>query len=223
MGIRVRKNIGYGLTDLSYVANKQLKDDRIDPNGYLLCDTDDQEERWSATGYRGFLKEHGCEPFDHQPHTPSQDMMLFHTGTREHKGNDLDKAWDPWDSVKYDSEFGMPGVVLIIPFCMAVREGGGRWTRYDDTIDYTEESGSHEQRNRFVDLENGIHPFESSYESLDGEPIPLWDVQIRRAKGETDFRPVVPMEVRAICAYLKLFKDKATARTLKPLLYVTWG
>lgn len=223
MGIRVKKIVGYGLTDLKHDEDGQPDDDRLDPEGYLLSDCEDQE-RWTVKGYHEFLTRHGCAPFDKKPYTPFMDMMIFHTGTANKKPHQLDDVWGPWNSVLHDGEFGIPSVVVVVPFCMAVRGEGGRWSRYDDIIDYCEETTGYDQLRRVVELRNGIHPFDGQFENLDGTHLDVWEMLVRRdTQGRNDYRVSVPNEVRALCGYLKLFKDIETARALKPLLYVYWS
>lgn len=217
MGIRVKKIVGYGLTDLSYDTAGRLIDERLNPKGYLMATGDAKEEAWTASGYHAFLKQHGCEPFDKNPDTPFQDMLCFHMD------KPLKRHWDPWDSVIYDGEFGMPNVVVVIPYCQASKPSNrlDHWRRNDDIIDYCEERETHGCLPRILELKDGIYPFDG-YETPEGETVPLQEVSTYRYLNKP-LRPRVPNEIRALCAYLKLFKDPKTARTMKPLLYVYWA
>jgi len=220
MGIRVKKLVGYGLTDLT-----GPEDERINQKGYLNRHVrGEDEERWSATGYGEFLKKHGCRALDHHPGSPFSDLIVFRLGASNKKPSELDKLWDPWDSIHYDDEFGLKNVLVVIPFCMAVRDGGDLWIQRDTTVDYCEEAHVYNCERRIVELPDGIHPWNSSFEDDNGERVPIWKVQLSRAeKAREQYKVRVPDEVRALCCYLELFKDPKTARTMKPLLYVYWA
>ena len=220
MGIRVKKVVGYGLTDLT-----GPEDERLNPDGYLLTkDEIKKEEHWTAEGYLKFLKKYGSGSFDKNPKTPFQDMVVFHLGThrRGKPQKNFNKLWEPWDSIIYDDEFGLKNVLVVVPFCMAVRGEGGQWKRYDDIVDYCEETHCHGQQRRVVTLADGIHPWNACFEDQYGNRLEMWDVRMHRTDGRF-IKSTVPMEVRALCYYLEIFKEPKTVLSMDPLLYVYWA
>lgn len=223
MGIRVKKVVGYGLTDLNWPD-----DARLNPEGFLCCkDQDRREDHWTAEGYRKFLTKH-CGTKIYQPgrDLPTQDLIFFEL----HRGEKRVGYWGPWESIIHDAEFGLSSVLVVIPFCMSIRGEGGRWKRYDDIIDYCEETGAHEQARRVLPLRQGIHPWDADWEDADGRTVSGWEVSSRHdgfsrwtQEGYRHVRPFVPAEVRALCAYLELFKTPDVAKSMEPLLYVYWA
>jgi len=201
MGIRVKKAVGYGLTDLKHNAKGQPEDERLHPEGYLCCRDDERrEEEWHAEGYFKFLvTTFGKKLYSSE--CPSQDAVFFELGGFKRMKKDK-HDWVPWDSVIHDEEFGLPDTFVVIPFCMAVRGEGQVWKRNDDLIDYTEESQVYDQGPRVLEIPNGIYP---------------WTRTSDKKKAP------VPEEVVSICEYLRIFKDPQEARKLRPLLYVYWA
>jgi len=127
------------------------------------------------------------------------------------------------------------------------------WERYDDTIDYTEETylrGSDSQANRVEILHYGIYPYNASYmDARDGRKIPwdsaaylcrtLWEFPDAdpqaldamamiagfnsAAEALLWFAPTIPEEIVAYCRWDGVFKDIATVNQLRPMLYVHWS
>jgi hypothetical protein len=247
MGIRIKKMLGYGLTDVKYDKEEdKIIDDRFNPLGYLLSDWEDQEEIWTRDGWIKFADNH-IEEYD------------LHMHNRFFNNFKPLKSWEPYDSIVYDEEFGDEKVFLIIPPEHAYRTGEG-WIRNDNIIDYHEEyilnKDGGAPRHHFVD--GGIWPYQSSYDNkktgkrldrnahewrydyrlvnkdlIDFRTIHMmWQFLDKFAKkmgfdgyldAEENIVPMIPGEVKAFCEWLNLFNDESTIWELKPLLYIYWS
>lgn len=145
MGIRVHKCIGYGLTDVKTDKKDQLIDDRFDPLGYLYADFEDREATWTPEGWVTYYKNHVECPWQ--------------TGFYKEKHY---QGWDFDEIVIHETEYGLPNVLLLMPPLEHKS-----WRRYDDIIDYTEESARPRgQVNRFEVLNAGIWPHTARYTDL---------------------------------------------------------
>lgn len=251
MGIRIKKMLGYGLTDIKYdTENWEFIDDRINSLGYLCADYEDQEDTWNHKGWikyiEGLIKKDNDDKID-----------LWLTKTMFYDSKEL-KHWEPYDSVVHDGEFGDDKILLIIPPCHSYGRNDG-WIRYDNIIDYHEEYATNkdagEPRHKFID--GGIFPYQSFYmnkktgESLGREGHHfrydyrwlkdtvdlslvhhMWQYMDKLAKkigfegyldAEENIVPIVSDEVKYFCKWLNLFNDDSTIYELKPLLYVYWS
>jgi hypothetical protein len=234
MGINVHKVIGYGLTDVKMRKRRGgyshvLTDKRFDPSGYMYADWETKEEHWTVEGYRRFLKQWKkgrCI-------TASADLDSFTFAALARKKPKpyykrfLD--WDPCYSVIHQLEFGLPNVLVIVPFAFYPK-----WYRSDDTLDWCEETQEHEQQNRVLELPRGIYPYSDRYWDprrkklhifgceKPGERSLLWhDIQRRLSNGT--LRPAVPSEIQCLAEYLGIFKNPDDIHRLRPLLYVYWA
>lgn len=147
----------------------------------------------------------------------------------------------------HQSEFGIPEVMMFVPI-----DSPG-WYRYDDIIDWMEETKAHNQENRIINLFEetnscGIYPYTmmmlnpfrenltqskrnrmepSTYNMATGR----WDEGMPpQAKNEEilkhfreDWIPQIPGAIMAFIAYLDILENPQTLYELKPLLYVYWG
>jgi len=224
VGIRVHKSVGYGLTDIEFdEESHKIVDKRVDPEGYLHHSYDVEEEdedkypweRDGAKGYKKWIKKNFTKDQRHSSRGPHLDMFSFgHWSKKEIK------SWDPFKSVIHQGEFGLPNVLLVVPFGFYKS-----WNRYDDTLDWCEETHCHEQMNRVVAFKRGIYPFNNVLvDPVSGAPYlglhhTEEDALVKAGKAV----PRVPPEVSALCRYLKLFKDDKTILDLRPMLYVHWG
>lgn len=165
MGIRVHKELGYGLVDLK-VENFRIVDERINPEGILGEHGDRWEsEAWSREKYLEYLEQLAYHPREKS----TSNMELLNQGKKlppyiEMFGEDANwdlnnletnPGWSPIDSVVHQAEFGLPNVLLIIPPCEEKE-----WRRYDDPIDYVEETQLQVQVNRVVVLKQGLYPWD---------------------------------------------------------------
>jgi hypothetical protein len=167
MGIRVHKVIGYGLTDLKFKRGKHGSKTMVDPRinwGRLHDRMEEMHDTgggaflsWAEENWKDLLKLEAEER-----HRPLADVESFSSICpflmkdffQRHKG------WSVGDCVVHQDEFGLANVLLLIP-PMQAYNGDGGWKRYDDTIDWIEESFLRRTRNRVVRLQcSGLYPYD---------------------------------------------------------------
>ena len=216
MGIRVLKVVGYGLTDLQ-ATEDAITDPRINPDGYLGCDCETQEERWTVAGYRKYVLGREREKSPDGTHFEIFETIERQDCKRRWRNRD-DRCWDPCNSVIYDPEFGLPTVLVVIP-----RFNHKEWRRYDNLIDYSEETSVHGAESRVSLLKNGIYPHVEKRDAKTWASVSQTAARRRRRNGDPTLVPDVPYGVRVICEYLDMFSDPLTYRQLRPLLYVFWA
>lgn len=156
MGIRVNKVLGYGLTDVK-TEGYEIVDERIDPLGFAMS-RDYEEEIWSLEGFRHYWKCHD--------HEELSDRFLFEMMMRDYEAGRMRGTWRPPElchCVEHDAEFGDPKILLITPPSMH-----SSWHRYDDDIDYHEETECHNQNRRYVEMPWGIYPWNGIFMKPDG-------------------------------------------------------
>jgi len=231
MGIRVHKYIGYGLADLD-ATGEEVRDGRVNAD-YLLRGMYDDTR--SAAAY-----EVAVDAYNAGMEDPRARVHTFA----------LDKTtpnWEPMDSICWRAEYGDPRVLLLAP------PGYSDWRRYDDTIDWIEETyfADPPQGNRVKILPHGIYPFSGLYmDSRTGErltdvmdwvrfrssvreggdvPTDLLDETAQAAGYADDAEageyvvPWVPTEITFLAKFLGVFTDDAVALQLRPMLYTWWG
>lgn len=148
MGIRIHKMMGYGLTDVT------PEDPRINWDSAIFgYDLDDEED---LDLYRDWLSERGKSDIGLSPLLPGatkrrssiQDCVNFGT-----------------------SDGGLENVICIRPLAWT------DWYRFDDSIDYVEQTASPEgQRDTVQVLETGIYPHISYMDDRVGERISFDDM-----------------------------------------------
>jgi hypothetical protein len=145
MGIRVHKVLGYGLTDLKVGQDFRIDDPRVNPQGILHADWNENGKRWSKGIYRDWLVkkkgEYGSDRF---------------TIEMEEAGC-VQEGWRPQQSFVHDAEQGMGNILCVIPAAYY-----HEWRRYDDAIDYYDEQNHWQhkgQGGRVVDIKGGIYPW----------------------------------------------------------------
>lgn len=232
MGIRVKKVIGYGLTDVKTHKkhSHRIIDERFDPEGYARRDYSDADESWedvNARAYREFLEKNYSKTELHSHSGPHLDLFTFQRVETPRKGdyygwkvaND-EKNWWPGAAFVHEGEFGLPNVCVVVPYCWHEK-----WTRSDDTLDYHEEAATYDQKNRVVELRCGIYPYIQDWaDAKTHEPIKnKHPFEIREMAEEGLVVPRVPPVVRSMCRFLKIFKEEQTINELRPLLYVYWS
>jgi hypothetical protein len=155
--------------------------------------------------------------------------------------------WSPRSNFFHDGEYGMPNVLCIIPAVLQKQ-----WLRYDDAIDYVEES---ENWRADVDvshvkvIQGGLYPWNGLYmdirtgesagqmgmgafffRSLDNESSSGTLKNIAKNcgfKSVTEAKkymaPLVPGCIRYLCEYANVFTTPEVVFQLKPMLYVYWS
>lgn len=142
---------------------------------------------------------------------------------------------------------GSPSVLCIRP--LAWRD----WYRFDDSIDYVEQTESEEgQRDTFQVLNHGIYPHISYMDDrlgyqIKGSDAHAWQRAKNALKGNLPddtsvlddlarlagfeshqdallhCRPHVPNEVRYLAAFSGVFTSAETHTKLRPMIYTWWG
>lgn len=168
MGIRVHKRLGYGFKNL------RIRRDRGTPTP--------NDPRWDYVKYVADWREPGGDGTPEKEQTLEQFLTwvqdnkarlvalaeaegwpktyhwLLTEGLKDRIKNKRARTWTaPYDAVGWEMESGLPRVVLFqCPSCPD-------WSRYDDTIDYYEESTLAGPKVRATFLRpsvSGIYPFE---------------------------------------------------------------
>ena len=115
MGIRLHKFLGYGLTDVK-TEGYEITDDRLNKESWVFT----YEEDPTLDDYFQWLD---TRPYQVTLDTLSKNML-----------DEMElKHRRPRDAFAWEPEFGLPNVLAIQPVTAA------KWSRHDDTIDYTEE------------------------------------------------------------------------------------
>jgi hypothetical protein len=144
MGIRVHKDLGYGVDNIKYKKEKHsasMDDPRIDREKF--CDLREKASdlegakllRWVEKEKEGLLDFHiKHNPFrieNPKEHVEFDIKMIRHQFERMAKDK---KHTDLGRGIVYEDEFGLPNVLLFTPITCP------EWRRYDDIIDYCEET-----------------------------------------------------------------------------------
>lgn len=223
MGIRIHKFLGYGLDDVK-CSKGYISDERFNlVDGYFSKDKD--VESFEMSDFIKYIvgeadKEKKAEGFT---------MLTFDIQQLK------TQKWDFYDVIRHESEFGMKKVVVFRPFLKD-------WLRYDDIIDYME---AKDCKNRLKVLDRPIFPYESWIDKNTGHPYIMIkgkktmchdiirDLNFGFYRDDLGFKnekearenivPLVPEIIRKYCEYLKVFKDKSTCLTLKPMIYTYWS
>lgn len=238
MGVRLKRFLGYGLTDVLTDDRGDLADPRINPASILLDLDADRAD--TLAGYTAYLEQLGE---DHD-HGLDLGALRDHRHPRRHLG----------DCISWHSEYGIPSVLVLQPF------GCPDWARSDDMLDilsatYRRADGQTGEIARVEPIDSGpedsalvlphgIYPWSASYmDTRTGERVPDRIMPWIRARsaGEHDdllaqaagffshadadqhLAPDVPPDIRALADYGELFADPDTWRELRPILYSRWG
>lgn len=151
MGIRVHKTLGYGLTDLSCEGHK-ITDERINPDGIL------NSNRWEDTDWTREAYQEYLEKIENSPQDELSNHFSLDASLDIYSLNEGLKSWQPTSSVIHSPEFGLSNVLCIVPPCMHKD-----WNRYDDSIDYVEETMVYQEVNRVVTFKKGFFPWNDIY------------------------------------------------------------
>ena len=146
MGIRIHRRLGYALTDVRTDGFK-VSDERINSGSWLLT----HDFGPSMDAYREWLESNATD------HRFSVDLAALKHGDVKARGLD--------SCITHDAEYGLPEVLLLQPLSML-----GEWSRYDDSIDYAQETylrGDEAQQNRVEPITHcvaaGLYPWSGTY------------------------------------------------------------
>lgn len=231
MGIRVKKMLGYGLTNVKVKDKYTLDDPRINAQSPLLR----HEDVPSVGSYLKWVRNQQDRDYGHDP-------WILHERDRRRFG-ELD------DCVRWEPEYGLANVLCIRPLSCP------DWYRSDDIMDYIEETAlkaESAKMERVRRLQVGIYPWSGSYMDWRtgtriGSEVMTW-VRIRNSPGARTpegrqaleicaqalgykdhaqavryIVPVVPGEIRAIAEFGNLFTSPEVILQLRPMLYVYWS
>lgn len=146
MGIRVHKVIGYGLKETT-------PDMFYDQGAFMMeysrnqLDTHNEsaENIYTKEGFITYLRNHIKVPFLH--------IRRLET-----------VRWNFYDFFKYDHENDNSPLVIIPP-------GNKDWHRYNNSIDHVEETYCYDQKNRLIELQQGIYPYSSLHQNQFGKQL----------------------------------------------------
>jgi len=146
MGIRVHKCIGYGLVDVES-TDQDITDHRFHPEGFLRIDSEFQSDRWHRPGFMNFLSTHPrvLDPNSWRENIDCLDVSI---------GED----WSPYYSIIHQPEYGLSNVVVLVP-----PTHKNDYIRFDNTLDYMEETQCYGQENRYKIFRGGIYPYNAEY------------------------------------------------------------
>ncbi len=222
MGIRIHKKIGYGVLDIKTIDGK-VDDPRFDYEKY----TDNDEGRYDLKKYLKYLKSNeqrileiaNNEWFNYGPD------LTFMIDDLEKA---LKKSFYFTSPITYEAEFGLENVLLV------QRPGDESWSRYDNIIDYYE--NSHDPKVKVLNG-NGIYPYDYGKKRLrppsecaiseaiikakvsrdffDGNELKRLGGHVERMFAGTkmedhyknDWRPIIPIDILAYIDFLDCFND----------------
>lgn len=194
MGTRIHKMLGYGLTDVKTNSNDcyRFRDGRLNRTGILRADWDEQQSRWTLEAYKDWLQ-------DRRDNLGEDVDFLYRTdlGWERHHVADAqapNRRVEISDCFIHQPEFGLPNVLCCIPICER-----NNWYRYDDMIDYVEEScfrnPKHNPCRDFVEVfEENFYPWTGLY----------WDIRDGRR-----------LDAGESCAYRRLVNAEKTCLELE--------
>lgn len=157
MGIRIHKVMGWGLTDVQRDDDGHLADPRINSDSFLL--DLDHEQPASLAAYERYARSRKVE------NDPRTWFLPLSPGLRDS---------EPADAVVYKFESADDHVLVVRPV------GFRNWFRFDDIMDWVEETYLRRDDNdadplesRVEVLPHGPYPFNGSYMRADtGERLP---------------------------------------------------
>jgi hypothetical protein len=226
MGIRVHKMMGYGLTDLVE------SDPRINWDSPLFKYELYKDEHVDA--YLELAKDRDAISLDAMMVRQQRAGKLPGAGRYE-----VQSCFE-WGTV----DGGLKNVLCVRPLTMS------DWYRYDDAIDYAEQTyfSEDEQRDDIKVSHYALYPFDSYMDSRTGDRIKSDIYAWLRARNSKVLKNIsaldelarhggfashvdalthcvayVPEELRALCEFTEVFTDPATILALRPMLYTWWA
>jgi len=219
MGIRIKKILGYALTDI-ITHDGSITDERINTESPFFD--------WDVSigSYREFL---GSK----QGFSVEMERHLI-------DGSDVSER-DLRGVFHWDSEYGLPNVIVIQPLLLTKE-----WTRYGDTIDAEEyyllhgpDAGAEPT---VREISHSLYPYTTYMDRITGErtkdQVYLWK-RLTKADPTADLLgefskvlgyrtheealdhivPAVPEEVRFLVEWSELFRDSDAWKSLRPVMY----
>lgn len=245
MGIRVKKVLGYGLTDLKGIEDSRLRE------GF-----DPYDDLPPASEFVKFCNEQMAFMYDKECRLEGRGIMNWtaaHFSDERGAGNNRDHC----GRIVFEDEGGMDDVLVLVPYGMP------DWHRYDDIMDYIEELYIKDDGPQpwVYTLPAGIYPYSARWmdsrtgrdvqhvtcildvlKSLNDKPddMPLsehwelayasepdlpnsWNVFKNLGEIRRHLAPKIPWDITAMCRFLKLFKHDTTILQLRPMMYCYWS
>ena len=239
MGTRIRKMMGYALTDLK-TKKGQIEDDRINMGSMLFTRRANVESENSK--YLDFLVSKSGEKDN-----PFLEQLAMKQVIESKDYVDLRKGLHYRDD---EEGYAMKNVLVLMPV-FGWKTGG--WFRYDDPMDYVEAGlRKNPMKSTLTLLESGPFPYNDSYMNsrtgarLDGGYVNDWREGRRKSHPSeldsklTDFflkelgfgsddeaqkfiAPAVPKDVKAFVEFTEIFNEPETVNQLRPVLYSYWA
>lgn len=206
MGMRIHKNMGYGLRNLKSFLKPGLDGIEWDTRDVKILDIKDElVKSWSNN-----------EDKDSWSHT-----LKFYLNREGEKY--IHKHL--YDYVSYQDEFGNKDFVQFTPILFS--EG---WQRYDDYMDHAEWSIKYLKRKNhpnwsIVDCPGPLYPFISLMKGDSLETFEsYWEsCYLDRPEAETKI-PFVPFEIYHTMRIMDVFTDPFKAfMSLRPTIYTYWS
>ena len=144
MGVRITKVIGYGVRDFT-------------PNEAFHARRDEEP---TILDFVKWCEEHMAE-IEALRTEESQVRSWVLDATLDALKEPKFRSKGIYHSVEWDDEFGIPDVLVLIP-----PDAEHRWRRYNDDIDYAEDTRLHNQENRFIYLDRDINPYPQGFPPL---------------------------------------------------------
>lgn len=242
MGIRIHKLMGYGVNNLQYTKGGHIDDPRINSDAFKKLTQGSYEftlpkfKRWCESEKKSILEFYNRN----YPWRKIDDDDDIYWKLAMSSGEE--NGWGIGNSIIHDGEYGMPEVLIFIP------PGCKGWYRYDDILDYEEESVFNRQRSWVRRIEGCLYPWvgwvryrpapkgvtipdklePAYYSQMAGD----WDEKRKAllvgdalAHLKKDYRPQIPLELAAVIYYFReVFADvDAFYNELRPYMYVYWS
>lgn len=245
MGIRIHKQLGYGLVDVK-TEKYQIIDERFNSKGLMRVDYEDRE-KWNIAGYKAWLQARKDKICEENKCVELKDEIgcafeyVMELMTLDDVKHDLEYCFT------YNAEYGLPTVFNITPI-----HSISQWQRYDDFIDTIEASiydDIHPECNYYKLMSYNLFPNCNYWDTRTGIEIknaylyerllgyktttpnvPEYQEHLAQLIGFEDaescfkyLRPAVPKNISLLCEYCEIFNDLNTIRELQPMLYVYWS
>jgi hypothetical protein len=235
MGMRIHKRLGYVLDDVES-KDFDITDDRFNlKDGYFGLDYEGREARFTLKGFTKYISAQHKKEMENEKFS----MLTFDLHNLKKNVKNI------LDMVCFESEFGLPNVVMFQP-------PSKDWSRWDDIIDYMEAGGNGEDKlnilgrpiypyEMWVNLKTGLnHVYKDDirFELYEIRRLINWSKEEKSGLGlkaieswgfdsiedaEKNIVPGVPEIVKHLCIYLKVFNDDNTVNGLKPAVYTYWS
>jgi len=244
MGIRIHKVLGYGLTDVAFNRDSWSLED--DPRFYkdsFLFNENDYTDKYTIEGFIKYLVERVEVMGDDDLSRFELRLLIRQLEDPEEK-----RKYYFFDSINYDMEMGLDGVMCFVPPSQYKE-----WVRYDNTIDYYDPVNRSDDggiKESVIMIDRALYPWESYVNIKEMPPTRLTGTKLPHfyslknlgfdnivdtpglyesfgVANNEEFRtlivPAVPLELVELLKYLKIFNKEEDIHQLRPMIYGWWG